>query len=108
LDRFTPILLPSGQGARACLSAIEQKLTGTVTLFPNTADTSLFDDPRDVEANAMLKGIPNDREGDAPEPGRIFGALPTSDLRQISIPGLSDDLEKAYSAWKNGKLKRLD
>jgi hypothetical protein len=29
-------------------------------------------------------------------------------LRQISIPGLSDDLEKAYSAWKNGKLKRLD
>lgn len=90
------------------VSAIEQKMTGAVTLFPNTADDSLFDDPRDAEVNAMMKAIPKDRENKAPEPERIFGSLPTSDLSQITIPGLSHDLEEVYAAWKSGKLRRMD
>ena len=90
------------------VAAIERRMTGAVTLFPNTADGSLFDDPRDAEANAMMNAIPKDREGKAPDPARIFGSLPASDLNQIKVPGLSSDLQAAYSAWKSGKLKRID
>ena len=52
------------------VSAIEKKMTGQVTLFPNTADSSLFDDPRDAEINALLQAIPKDRAGAMPEPAR--------------------------------------
>ena len=45
------------------VSAIETKMTGKSTLFPNTADARLFDDPRDGEVNALLAAIPKDREG---------------------------------------------
>ena len=31
------------------VAAIEKKMTGAATLFPNTAETSFFDDPRDAE-----------------------------------------------------------
>ena len=68
------------------VAAIEKKLTGTTTLFPNTADAALFDDPADAEVNALLAAIPKDRSGDRPQPERIFGSLPTLDLRAITIP----------------------
>ena len=87
------------------VSAIEQKMTGKVTLFPNTADASLFNDPRDAEVNALIKAIPKDREGGRPEPERIFGSLPTDDFAKITIPGLSDDLTVSYAAWKAGTLE---
>ena len=60
------------------VSAIERKLTGNVTLFPNTADAALFNDPRDAEINALIAAIPKDRDGKPPGPARIFGSLPVA------------------------------
>jgi hypothetical protein len=92
------------------VSAIEKKMTGKSTLFPNTADTSLFDDPRDAEVNALMEAIPKDRAGHKPEPERIFGSLPVDANEQgfdsIMIPGLANDLKLTYSAWQNGELER--
>ena len=93
------------------VSAIEHKMTGHVTLFPNTADGSYFNDPRDAEANALILAIPKDRAGKKPEPERIFGSLPTAPdaeghFNAITIPGLADDLNASYAAWKDGSLER--
>jgi len=93
------------------VSAIEHKMTGHVTLFPNTADDSYFTDPRDAEVNALIVAIPKDREGKKPEPERIFGSLPTAPdaaghFNDITIPGLADDLNASYAAWKDGSLER--
>ncbi len=93
------------------VSAIEMKLTGRVTLFPNTADASLFDDPRDGEVNAMIAVIPKDREGAPPQAERIFGSLPTepgpnASFDAVTIPGLADDLKVSYAAWQRGDLHR--
>ena len=88
------------------VSAIEKKMTGNVTLFPNTADAALFTDPRDAEINALILAIPKDREGKKPEPERIFGSLPTADFNAITIPGLASDLNASYTAWKDGTLER--
>jgi hypothetical protein len=88
------------------VSVIEKKMTGKVTLFPNTADASFFTDARDAEINALMLAIPKDRDGKAPEPERIFGSLPTEDLEGISIPGLGADLVAVHTAWMDGSLKR--
>jgi hypothetical protein len=90
------------------VAAIEKKMTGTTTLFPNTADMTLFTDARDVEANALLGAIPKDRSGEAPEVERIFGSLPTTDLAAITIPGLAPDLEAVQAAWRAGTLGRRE
>jgi hypothetical protein len=93
------------------VSAIERKMTGKVTLFPNTADTSLFNDPRDREVNEMLEAIPKDRSGAPPGPERIFGSLPVGAGRggkfdAITIPGLATDLTPTYAAWQRGDVQR--
>jgi hypothetical protein len=88
------------------VAAIEKKMTGSATLFPNTADGALFDDPRDAEINAMIQAIPKDRDGELPEPGRIFGSLPATDFHAITIPGLAEDLDAVHAAWKQGSLER--
>ncbi len=88
------------------VAAIEWKMTGKATLFPNTADGSLFADPRDAEINRLIKAIPKDRTGDLPEPVRIFGSLPTEDLEGVSIPGLGADLVAVHRAWTDGTLER--
>lgn len=88
------------------VAAIEKKMTGHATLFPNTADGALFDDPRDAEVNALLEAIPKDRNGKPPEPGRIFGSLPTENLNAITIPGLTADLVAVQTAWHDGSLER--
>jgi hypothetical protein len=88
------------------VAAIERKMTGHDTLFPNTADGALWDDPRDAEINGMMLAIPKDRNGSPPAPARIFGSLPTTDLQAITIPGLAADLEAVYAAWQNGSLER--
>jgi hypothetical protein len=88
------------------VAAIEQKMTGHDTLFPNTADGALFDDPRDAEVNAMILAIPKDRAGAPPEPERIFGSLPTTDYSAITIPGLAADLDAVHAAWQDGTLVR--
>ncbi len=92
------------------VSAVEKRMTGRSTLFPNTADSALFNDPRDTEANALFAAIPKDRAGAAPQPERIFGSLPSSPdadghFNAITIPGLSDDLNVSYAAWRRGELK---
>jgi len=88
------------------VAAIEEKMTGAGTLFPNTADVSLFDDPRDTEVNAMMAEIPKDHEGGMPEPERIFGSIPTDDFSKITIPGLAQDLTRVKTAWQDGSLTR--
>ena len=88
------------------VAAIEKKMTGHDSLFPNTADIALFDDPRDAEVNAMLAAIPKDVEGGVPAPERIFGSLPTEDLSAITIPGLAQDLTRVKAAWQDGSLER--
>lgn len=88
------------------IAAIEKKMTGHATLFPNTADDAFFDDPRDAEVNALITAIPKDRNGTRPEPERIFGSLPTTDLQAITIPGLTADFVAVHDAWQNGSLAR--
>jgi len=88
------------------VSAIEHRMTGKVTLYPNTVDAALFNDPRDEEINALMAAIPKDRDGGRPEPERIFGSLPTEDFKSIAIPGLAADLNASYAAWKDGSLER--
>ena len=85
------------------IAAIEQKMTGASTLFPNTADMAFFDDSRDAEVNAMLAAIPKDRDGTPPGPERVFGSLPVApeNFSAITIPGLAADLSATYTAWKH-------
>jgi hypothetical protein len=95
------------------VSAVEKKLNGRSTLFPNTANSALFDDPRDAEVNALFRAIPKDREGAAPQPERIFGSLPASagsdgGFAAVTIPGLQSDLRETYRAWQRRKLQRED
>ncbi len=87
------------------IAAIEKKMTGHATLFPNTADAALFSDPRDAEVNGLIAAIPKDRSGSRPEPDRIFGSLPTADLAAITIPGLAQDLLATHAAWTDGTLQ---
>jgi hypothetical protein len=97
------------------VSAIERKLTGIVTLFPNTADAALFNDPRDAEINALIAAIPKDRDGAPPGPTRIFGSLPVTPgadpataFDAVTIPGLAADLNLTYVAWRNGTLSHAN
>ncbi len=89
------------------VAAIEKKMTGAATLFPNTADASLFDDPRDAEVNSLIGAIPKDRDGTRPGPERVFGSLPVkeAELSLITIPGLADDLIAVRDAWHDGTLE---
>ena len=87
------------------VSAIERHITGNVTLFPNTADASLFNDPRDAEVNGLMADIPKDRSG-TPDVERVFGSLPTTNLQAITIPGLASDLVATQAAWHAGHLRR--
>ena len=93
------------------VSAVEMKLTGRTTLFPNTADDTLFNDPRDQDVNQMFAAIPKDRTGALPGPDRVFGSLPAEPgpdgrFAAITIPGLSQDLAASYLAWSHGDLRR--
>ena len=92
------------------VSAIEKKMTGKSTLFPNTADAKLFDDPRDAEVNALMEAVPKDRSGAKPQPERVFGSLPVEasagGFDTLTIPGLADDLKSTYAAWQGGTLER--
>jgi hypothetical protein len=88
------------------VAAIEWKMTGKATLFPNTADASFFVNPKDEEINRLIRAIPKDRDGKPPGPERIFGSLPTEDLAGVSIPGLGPNLVAVHQAWTDGTLER--
>jgi hypothetical protein len=88
------------------VAAIEKKMTGHDTLFPNTTEGALWDDPRDAEINEMMLAIPKDRNGAPPAPARIFGSLPVTNFQLITIPGLPADLAAVHAAWQDGSLER--
>jgi hypothetical protein len=88
------------------VAAIEKKMTGHDTLFPNTTEGALWDDPRDAEINEMMIAIPKDRNGAPPAPARIFGSLPVTDFKLITIPGMTAELDAVYAAWQDGSLER--
>src|SRR5258708_31745661 len=81
-------------------------MTGHDTLFPNTTEAALWDDPRDAEINEMMIAIPKDRNGAPPAPARIFGSLPVTNFQEITIPGLPADLAAVHAAWQDGSLER--
>ena len=89
------------------VAAIEKKLTGQATLFPNTADPALFNDSRDAEINGLMKAIPKDRAGLAPDASRVLGSLPTDDFAHVSVPGLAPDLLAVQQAYRDGTLHEV-
>jgi hypothetical protein len=93
------------------VAAIELKMTGKTTLFPNTADAAFFTDPRDAEINDLIKRIPKDRDGKPPSPERIFGSLPVgstdAELATVTIPGLAPDLIAVHDAWQHGTVEHV-
>jgi hypothetical protein len=93
------------------VAAIELKMTGKTTLFPNTADARFFSNPQDAEINDLIQRIPKDRDGKPPSPERIFGSLPVgstdAELRTVTIPGLAPDLIAVHDAWQNGTVEHV-
>jgi hypothetical protein len=94
------------------VAAIELKMTGKATLFPNTADERFFTNPRDAEINDLIRRLPKDRDGRPPQVERIFGSLPVGDsdaeLATVTIPGLAPDLIAVHDAWTAGTLERTE
>jgi hypothetical protein len=90
------------------VAAIEEKMTGKTTLFPNTADVAFFTDERDVEINRLIRRLPKDRNGRPAEVERVFGSLPVggsdADLARVSIPGLGSQLIAVRDAWAHGTV----
>ncbi len=87
------------------VGAIEQRMTGRTTLFPNTARTEYFDDQPDREIQRLMEAVPKDTGGAIPAPERIFGSLPTTDLQAITVPGLRNDLLRSEQALHEGRLR---
>jgi hypothetical protein len=91
------------------IAAIELKLTGKATLFPNTAEDSYFTNPADAEVNALIRSLPKDRSV-KPSVDRVFASLPVgssdAELATLTIPGLAPDLIAVREAWNNGTLER--
>lgn len=94
------------------VAAIELKMTGKDTLFPNTADNQLFVDPRDAEINDLIRRLPKDRDGTPPAVERVFASLPVgsseSELARVTVPGLGTDLVAVHAAWTAGTLQRTE
>ena len=93
------------------VAAIEMKMTGKTTLFPNTADERFFTDPRDAEVNALIRSLPKDRGGKAPGLERVFGSLPVGssdqELATVTVPGLGADLIAVHDAWTAGDVEHV-
>ena len=87
------------------VGAIEQRMTGRTTLFPKTARTGFFADQPDREIQRLMEAVPKDTGGAIPAPERIFGSLPTTDLKAVTVPGLRDDLLRSQAALQAGKLQ---
>jgi len=87
------------------VGAIEMRMTGKTTLYPNTARVELFRDQPDEEITRLMDAVPKDTSGGAAAPERIFGSLPTTNLNAITVPGLREDLQRTQDAWQNGTLR---
>ncbi len=94
------------------VAAIELKMTGKATLFPNTAEDRLFTDARDAEINSLIRQLPKDRSVQAPDIERVFASLPVADteedLAKVTIPGLGADLVAVHRAWMEGDVRRSE
>ena len=94
------------------VAAIELKMNGKATLFPNTADNLLFLDRRDAEVNDLIRRLPKDRDGTPPGVERVFASLPVgsseAELATVSVPGLGADLVAVHAAWTAGTLQRTE
>ncbi len=86
------------------VAAIEEHMTGSSTLFPNTADATLFDDPRDAEVNQLISAIPKDRGGDPPQPERVFGSASGQPRRRQQFQRRDDSRARRRS---QGELRRM-
>ncbi len=86
------------------VAAIEQHMTGTSTIYPNTAQTKYFHDQPDEEVFQLMDAIPKDTLGKSPAPERIFGSLPTTDYAKLTVPGLRADIERTDEAFRAGRL----
>ena len=87
------------------VGAIEMRMTGKTTLFPNTAKTELFRDQPDAEITKLMDAVPKDTGGAPPAFERIFGSLPTTDMHAITVPGLREDLLRSQAALQRGELR---
>ena len=90
---------------------VESNLQGKTVLFPITHDPAYFPqtistDPRDREFLAAFNALPSDRGSAMPPIDRVLGALPTVHYDDITIPGLSGDLERVAVAGRLGVLNR--
>ncbi len=86
------------------VAAIEQRMTGAITIYPTTARTELFRDQPDAEVLRLMEAIPKDTAGTPPVPERVFGSLPTTDFATLTVPGLREDTERTFAAWQSGRL----
>ena len=87
------------------VAAIEQHMTGTTTIYPNTAQTALFHDQPDEEVFQLMSATPKDTTGKVPAPERVFGSPPHHRLpHTLTVPGLRDDVTRTYTAYRNGTL----
>ena len=89
------------------VAAIEQHMTGTTTIYPNTAQTALFHDQPDEEVFQLMNAIPKDTAGKLPAPERVFGSLPTTDFSTLTVPGLREDVQRTNAAWRAGRLEGI-
>jgi hypothetical protein len=95
-------------------AAVEQQLQGRVILFPLTRDRRYFPlhgaqlhlDPRDDQFLHLLAQAPDDRGSGRPPFDRVLGALPTTDLAALVIPGLREDVSRVEQARSRGVLRR--
>ena len=92
------------------IAAIELKLTGHATLYPNTANDSYFTNAQDAEINTLIRRLPKDRAGRLPDVSRIFASLPVgssdAELATVTIPDLGQQLIAVHDAWTDGTLSR--
>ncbi len=89
------------------VAAIEQHMTGTTTIYPNTAQTAFFHDQPDEEVFQLMDAIPKDTGGKVPAPERIFGSLPTTNYAKLTVPGLREDVERTNDEWRRGYLGQI-
>jgi hypothetical protein len=85
---------------------IELHMQGETTLFPLTHDPRYFSG--DGEVDRLARALPVDGHGDRPDPGRILGSLPVSDISELPLPELRDDLTRVSTAWERGEVEWID
>lgn len=82
---------------------IELKMQGQTSLFPLTLDPRFFSGSGEVDRLALSLPLDNGRDA-RPEPRRILGSIPVTELSALPLPSLGKDLEQVRAAWEDGTL----